>query len=139
LDGVASLLPDIGLFLCAYVGKEAALSSRIEGTESSLSDLLPFELGDVPGVPLDDGIEVLATWRLSATASRDFVGAFPYRIDGFGKFIRSRFPTGEAAIKNQEGSGALKTGFRGLVPETRRMSSAAGTRCRCPGERRMNS
>ncbi|MCE7937915.1 cell filamentation protein Fic [bacterium] len=58
LDGVATLLPDKRLFLYAYVRKEAVLSSRIEGTQSSLSDLLLFELDDVPGVPLHDVIEV---------------------------------------------------------------------------------
>jgi len=58
LDGVSALLPDKALFLYAYVRKEAVLSSQIEGTESSLSDLLLFELDEVPGVPLDDVVEV---------------------------------------------------------------------------------
>jgi Fic family protein len=58
LDGVSSLLPDKALFLYAYVRKEAVLSSQIEGTQSSLSDLLLFELDEAPGVPLDDVIEV---------------------------------------------------------------------------------
>ena len=58
LDSVATLLPDIDLFLYMYVRKEAVLSSQIEGTKSSLSDLLLFELEEVPGVPLDDVIEV---------------------------------------------------------------------------------
>ena len=43
LDGMASILPDTGLFLYMYVRKEALLSSQIEGTQSSLSDLLLFE------------------------------------------------------------------------------------------------
>jgi len=58
LDSIASLLPDIGLFLYTYVRKEAVLSSQIEGTKSSLSDLLLFELAEAPGVPLGDVIEV---------------------------------------------------------------------------------
>ena len=58
LDGVSTLLPDKSLFLYAYVRKEAVLSSQIEGTQSSLSDLLLFELNEVPGVPLDDVVEV---------------------------------------------------------------------------------
>jgi Fic family protein len=37
-----------------YIRKEAVLSSMIEGTQSSLSDLLLFELEEQPGVPLDD-------------------------------------------------------------------------------------
>jgi Fic family protein len=58
LDGASSLLPDPALFLYAYVRKEAVLSSQIEGTQSSLSDLLLFELDEVPGVPLNDVVEV---------------------------------------------------------------------------------
>ncbi|HSW29771.1 MAG TPA: Fic family protein [Longimicrobiales bacterium] len=58
LDGVSTLLPDRGLFLYAYVRKEAVLSSQIEGTQSSLSDLLLFELDETPGVPADDVAEV---------------------------------------------------------------------------------
>jgi Fic family protein len=58
LDGVSALLPDKTLFLYAYVRKEAVLSSQIEGTQSSLSDLLLLELDEAPGVPLDDVTEV---------------------------------------------------------------------------------
>jgi Fic family protein len=58
LDGVSTLLPDVGLFLYMYIRKEAVLSSQIEGTQSSLSDLLLFEMDGLPGVPLDDAREV---------------------------------------------------------------------------------
>lgn len=58
LDGMAALLPDTSLFLYFYVRKEALLSSQIEGTQSSFADLLLFESSEVPGVPLDDVVEV---------------------------------------------------------------------------------
>lgn len=58
LDSITLLLPDPKLFLYSYVRREAVLSSQIEGTQSSLSDLLMFELGDAPGVPMDDVVEV---------------------------------------------------------------------------------
>jgi Fic family protein len=58
LDGVTALLPDPDLFIYAYVRREAVLSSQIEGTQSSLSDLLLFELDEAPGVPFDDVAEV---------------------------------------------------------------------------------
>jgi Fic family protein len=58
LDSVSRLLPDTSLFLYMYVRKEAVLSSMIEGTQSSLSDLLLFELDQEPGVPLNDVLEV---------------------------------------------------------------------------------
>lgn len=58
LDGMSMLLPDPSLFLYMYVRKEAVLSSQIEGTQSSLSDLLMFENAEAPGVPVDDVTEV---------------------------------------------------------------------------------
>ncbi|MCY4189453.1 MAG: Fic family protein, partial [Bryobacterales bacterium] len=58
LDSASAILPDDQLFLYAYVRKEAVLSSQIEGTQSSLSDLLLFESEGTPSVPLDDAREV---------------------------------------------------------------------------------
>jgi Fic family protein len=58
LDGIGALLPDPGLFIYMYVRKEAVLSSMIEGTQSSLSDLLLFETEGAPGVPVGDVQEV---------------------------------------------------------------------------------
>lgn len=58
LDGVSAILPDPSLFLYMYVRKEAVLSSQIEGTQSSLSDLLMFESEAAPGAPMDDVKEV---------------------------------------------------------------------------------
>ncbi len=58
LDGMITILPDASLFLYMYVRKEAVLSSQIEGTQSSLSDLLMFEYDQVPGAPMDDVNEV---------------------------------------------------------------------------------
>jgi Fic family protein len=58
LDGMTSALPDLKLFLYSYVRKEAVLSSQIEGTQSSLSDLLLYENAETPGVPLADVQEV---------------------------------------------------------------------------------
>src|SRR5262245_54666449 len=43
LDGMTAVLPSTSLFVFMYVRKEALLSSQIEGTQSSLSDLLLFE------------------------------------------------------------------------------------------------
>ena len=58
LDSVSTLLPDPQLYLYSYVRREAVLSSQIEGTQSSLSDLLLFELEDAPGAPFDEVVEV---------------------------------------------------------------------------------
>jgi len=58
LDGAAEILPEPKLFLYQYVRKEAVLSSQIEGTQSSLADLLRHEIDETPGVPVEDAAEV---------------------------------------------------------------------------------
>ena len=70
LDGISTLLPDRDLFLYLYVRKEAVLSSQIEGTQSSLSDLLLFEDDRAPTVPTDDVREV-----------SNYVSALTYGLD----------------------------------------------------------
>jgi len=87
LDGVAVLLPRQELFLYMYVRKEAVLSSQIEGTQSSLSDLLRFETEARDGQPIDDlrevsnyvdailyGLERLETLPLSLRLIREVHG-----------------------------------------------------------------
>ncbi len=78
LDAISTLLPDEALFLYACVRKEAVLSSQIEGTQSSLSDLLLFELDEVPGVRLDDVVEVSPHLNTVCPACGRI---FRYRID----------------------------------------------------------
>ncbi|PRD43182.1 cell filamentation protein Fic [Phyllobacterium phragmitis] len=58
LDGITMLLPRQELFLYMYVRKEAVLSSQIEGTQSTLTDLLRFETEAQAGEPIDDIREV---------------------------------------------------------------------------------
>ena len=58
LDSVTQLLPNPDRFIYSYVRREAVLSSQIEGTQSSLSDLLMFESDQAPGTPTDDVVEV---------------------------------------------------------------------------------
>ncbi|MCU0794397.1 MAG: Fic family protein [Akkermansiaceae bacterium] len=58
LDGISSLLPDPRLFLYTSIRKEAVLSSQIEGTQSSLSDLLRHEVDGTPAGLLADVTEV---------------------------------------------------------------------------------
>jgi len=84
LDSITTLLPDPQLFLYAYVRREAVLSSQIEGTQSSLSDLLLFELEEAPGVPFDDVVEV-----------SNYVGALEH---GMGR-LRGGFPLSNRLIR----------------------------------------
>jgi len=54
LDGLTALLPDTHIFLYFYIRKEAVISSQIEGTQSTLSELLLFENGIGPAALVDD-------------------------------------------------------------------------------------
>ncbi|MEO0560242.1 MAG: Fic family protein, partial [Bacteroidota bacterium] len=96
LDGIATLLPDRDLFLYLYVRKEAVLSSQIEGTQSSLTDLLQHEDGAAPGVPLDDVREV-----------SNYVAALDHGL----KRLRGGFPLSLRLIR--EIHGVLLQGGRG--------------------------
>ena len=75
LDGMSMVLPDHSLFLYMYVRKEAVLSSQIEGTQSSLSDLLLYEQQEAPGAPMDDVQEV-----------SNYVAAMNYGLDRLKNF-----------------------------------------------------
>lgn len=58
LDALTAHLPNADLLLYSFVRKEAVLSSQIEGTQSSLADLLLYEIDEQPGVPVEDAREV---------------------------------------------------------------------------------
>lgn len=58
MEITASVLPNREMLTYSYVRKEAVLSSQIEGSRSSLSDLMSFESGEAPGAPTDDVREV---------------------------------------------------------------------------------
>ena len=77
LDGISAFLPDPDVFLYTYVRKEAVLSSQIEGTQSSLSDLLLAELDEAPGVPVDDVTEVSNYVAALDHGLRRMRGGFP--------------------------------------------------------------
>jgi Fic family protein len=88
LDSVTLLLPDPGVFLYAYVRREAVLSSQIEGTQSSLAQLLLFEMAQAPGVPLDDVREV-----------SNYVAALSHGL----KRLQEGFPLSNRLIREMHG------------------------------------
>lgn len=100
LDSVATLLPDESLFLYAYVRKEAVLSSQIEGTQSSLSDLFLYELNEAPGVPINDVREV-----------SNYVAALNHGLQR----LRENFPLSNRLVREihsvllSQGRGSMKT------------------------------
>ncbi|NJM84663.1 MAG: SDR family NAD(P)-dependent oxidoreductase [Tabrizicola sp.] len=95
LDGVRAIAPDTSLFLYMYVRKEALLSSQIEGTQSSLSDLLLYENNEAPGAPIDE-IAVDDWLRLCRT---NITGMFLVARAAFG-LMRHQRPQGGRIINN---------------------------------------
>jgi len=88
LDSISTLLPDPHLFLYSYVRREAVLSSQIEGTQSSLSDLLLFELEVAPGSPADDVVEV-----------SNYIAALNHGM----KRLRAGFPLSNRLLREMHG------------------------------------
>ncbi|MBI2796661.1 MAG: Fic family protein [Gemmatimonadetes bacterium] len=80
LDAVTELLPNAPLLLNSFVRKEAVLSSMIEGTQSSLADLMLFELDEQPGVPVEDAREVSRYVAALEHGLRRLRGGFPLSL-----------------------------------------------------------
>ena len=80
LDGIVSLLPAPEQFLYAYVRKEAVASSQIEGTQSSLSDLLAYEITAAQGAPVEDVREVSDCVAAYEHADKRMTGGFPLSL-----------------------------------------------------------
>jgi Fic family protein len=80
LDAVTDLLPNAALLLYSFVRKEAVLSSMIEGTQSSLADLMLFELDEQPGVPVEDAREVSRYAAALEHGLKRLRGGFPLSL-----------------------------------------------------------
>jgi Fic family protein len=80
LDAVTDLLPNAALLLYSFVRKEAVLSSMIEGTQSSLADLLLFEIDEQPGVPVEDAREVSRYVAALEHGLKRLRGGFPLSL-----------------------------------------------------------
>jgi Fic family protein len=99
LDGVATLLPETPIFLYAYVRKEALLSSQIEGTQSTLSDLLLYESKEVPGVPIDDVEEVSTYVAAINHGLKRLRGGFPLSLRLIREIHKVLLSTGRGSNK----------------------------------------
>jgi Fic/DOC family N-terminal len=116
LDSATLLLPDVGLFLYTYIRKEAVLSSMIEGTQSSLSDLLMFEAEERPGTPLDDVREV-----------SNYVAALEYGLVR----LREGFPLSLRLLREMHGK--LLSSGRGAQKEGSSPFSVGAPCAKCRG------
>jgi Fic family protein len=99
LDGMTAILPSPGLFVFMYVRKEALLSSQIEGTQSSLSDLLLLENEEVPFVPLDDVQEVSNYVAAMDHGIRRLAEGFPLSLRLINEMHRELLSKGRGSSK----------------------------------------
>lgn len=123
LDGIADRLPNQELFLYYYVRKEAVLSSQIEGTQSSLSDLLLFELDEAPGVPISDVVEVSNYVAALEHGLERIRGGFPLCLRLFREMHEKLLSRGRGAAKqpgefrqSQNWIGGTRPGNAAYVP-----------------------
>ena len=80
LDGISMVLPDPDLFLYMYVRKEAVLSSQIEGTQSSLSDLLLFENNQQSSADLFDDVTEVSSYVAAMNYAMDRLEKLPLSL-----------------------------------------------------------
>ncbi len=92
LDAVSNRLPNAALLLDAFVRKEALASSQIEGLQSSLSDLLRFELGETPNARSAMSVRSRAAWQRSIMAGNAWTRASPSPIGWSGRFTQNSSP-----------------------------------------------
>jgi Fic family protein len=123
LDGAAGTLPDAHLLLYTYVRKEAVLSSQIEGTQSTLDDLLAHELGEAPGVPIEDVAEVSSYVEAMTHGLRRLRSGFPLPNRLLREMHEILFATGRGAQKtpgefrrSQNWIGGTRPGNAAFVP-----------------------
>jgi Fic family protein len=79
LDGVAQTLPNPDLFVAMYVRREAVLSSQIEGTQSTLDDVLAFEL-DAQTRDLPKDVEEIVNYVKAMNYGIDRVAQLPLSL-----------------------------------------------------------
>lgn len=104
LSGLGRQLPNPHLLIAPYLRREAVLSSRIEGTQASLADLLADEAGQSQNAVADDVLEV-----------RNYVEALEYgvaRIRSLPLSLRLVRELHEKLMHGVRGSGATPGHFR---------------------------
>ena len=123
LDAITALLPEASLLLYSYVRKEAVLSSQIEGTQSSLADLLLYEIDEQPGVPVDDAREVSRTVVALERGLKSLRGGLPLSVRLLGEMHKAlmnhpggRGKTPGEVRRSQVWVGGTRPGNAAFVP-----------------------
>lgn len=123
LDSISAILPDKNIFLYSYIRKEAVLSSMIEGTQSSISDLLLYEIEESPGVPVDDTAEVSNYIKALEHGVKRIDDGFPISSRLFKEIHKILLSTGRGSSKmpgefrtSQNWIGGSRPGNAAFVP-----------------------
>ena len=131
LDAVSELLPDATVFVYGYVRKEAVLSSQIEGTQSSLSDLMLHEAGGAPGAPVSDVLETSNAVAALNHGVERLRGGFPLSNRLMREMHARLLATGRGAAMMPVSSGDRRTGsvvrVRATPPSFRRRQTMSRT------------
>ena len=135
LDAIASLLPNPDLFVTMYVRHEAVLSSQIEGTQSTLEDVLAFEADalrddtpkDVEEVvnyvrAMNHGLARLPSFPLSLRLLREIHGELMQGVRG-GEKSPGEFRTSQNWIG---GSGSTLANAAFVPPPPHELMNALG-------------
>lgn len=141
LDALSAHLPNAALVLYSFVRKEAVLSSQIEGTQSSLADLLLYEVDAQPGVPVEDAREVSHCVAALEHGLRALRGGLPLSmrlLSGMHEVLMSH-PGGRASTpgevrRSQVWIGGTRPGNAAFVPPPASELAA----CLAPFERFLN-
>ena len=98
LDGVAQTLSNPELFVAMYVRQEAVLSSQIEGTQSTLNDVLAYELE--PGRhDLPDDVEEVVNYVRTMNHGLDRLSELPLSLRLIRQIHAELLRTGRGAAK----------------------------------------
>ena len=120
LDGVAQTLPNPGLFVAMYVRREAVLSSQIEGTQSTLDDVLAFEL-DPKGRELPQDVEEVVNYVRAMNFGLDRLNTLPLSL----RLIREIHAELLRGVRGAERMpGEFRTSQNWIGPENAPLSAA---------------
>lgn len=120
LDGVSDNLPSVGLFVYIYARKEAVLSSQIEGTQASLSDIMKAEADIETSAPKGDVLVTTNHFR-AMTHGLERLESLPISL----RLIREIHKILLEGVRGQERTpGEFRRSQNWIGPEGRPLSEA---------------
>jgi hypothetical protein len=127
LDGITSVLPNPDLFVSMYVRHEAVLSSQIEGTQSTLEDVLQFEI-DAKGQEHPKDVEEVVNYVRSMNHGLKRLDTLPLSLRLIREIHNNFCRVSGVPTAHPENSAAVKTG---LAQPTARWQRLRSFRPRC--------